>query len=210
MLTDPVPSEEGCAIGAAVEVSAGAAQVVAADIGTAFLGSDGRTRGAIHDRAVLDELRDGRHWNREGDECESGHVELGEVSKRSSGTAACADQHRLCSSDPRPVEGRSDTVYVGIAPRQAVRPGRDAIDGTDLPRAGLDPVGLRDLAVRPEVGQQRELVAFPGGPDLVRVDVVARVVAQYRAELPKFFKRYQVQPVWRALRVDPTLALKND
>jgi histidyl-tRNA synthetase len=29
---------------------------------------------------------------------------------------------------------------------------------------------------------------------------LARVVAQYRAELPKFFKRYQVQPVWRADR----------
>jgi histidyl-tRNA synthetase len=29
---------------------------------------------------------------------------------------------------------------------------------------------------------------------------LARVVAHYRAELPKFFKRYQVQPVWRADR----------
>ena len=29
---------------------------------------------------------------------------------------------------------------------------------------------------------------------------LARVVAEYRAELPKFFKRYQVQPVWRADR----------
>src|SRR5881397_856828 len=29
---------------------------------------------------------------------------------------------------------------------------------------------------------------------------LARVVAQYQAELPKFFKRYQVQPVWRADR----------
>ena len=28
----------------------------------------------------------------------------------------------------------------------------------------------------------------------------ARVVAEYRSELPKFFKRYQVQPVWRADR----------
>ena len=26
----------------------------------------------------------------------------------------------------------------------------------------------------------------------------SRVVAQYRHELPKFFKRYQIQPVWRA------------
>ena len=29
---------------------------------------------------------------------------------------------------------------------------------------------------------------------------LARVVAQYQSELPKFFKRYQVQPVWRADR----------
>ena len=29
---------------------------------------------------------------------------------------------------------------------------------------------------------------------------LARVVAEYRARLPKFFKRYQIQPVWRADR----------
>src|SRR5258707_724969 len=29
---------------------------------------------------------------------------------------------------------------------------------------------------------------------------LARVVAEYRNELPKFFKRYQIQPVWRADR----------
>src|SRR5258706_11298888 len=29
---------------------------------------------------------------------------------------------------------------------------------------------------------------------------LARVVAQYQNELPKFFKRYQMQPVWRADR----------
>jgi histidyl-tRNA synthetase len=29
---------------------------------------------------------------------------------------------------------------------------------------------------------------------------LARVVAQYRDQLPKFFKRYQIQPVWRADR----------
>ena len=29
---------------------------------------------------------------------------------------------------------------------------------------------------------------------------LARVVAEYRGKLPKFFKRYQVQPVWRADR----------
>src|SRR6266581_4084269 len=29
---------------------------------------------------------------------------------------------------------------------------------------------------------------------------LARVIAQYQSELPKFFKRYQIQPVWRADR----------
>src|SRR3954471_11829394 len=29
---------------------------------------------------------------------------------------------------------------------------------------------------------------------------LARVVAQYQNELPRFFKRYQIQPVWRAER----------
>jgi histidyl-tRNA synthetase len=43
-----------------------------------------------------------------------------------------------------------------------------------------------------------------GEPDLaLRYDLtvpLARVVAQYQNELPKFFKRYQIQPVWRADR----------
>jgi histidyl-tRNA synthetase len=43
-----------------------------------------------------------------------------------------------------------------------------------------------------------------GAADLaLRYDLtvpLARVVAQYRSELPKFFKRYQIQPVWRADR----------
>src|SRR5947208_7595945 len=29
---------------------------------------------------------------------------------------------------------------------------------------------------------------------------LARVIAQYQNELPRFFKRYQIQPVWRAER----------
>src|SRR5260370_26953877 len=44
----------------------------------------------------------------------------------------------------------------------------------------------------------------PGEADLaLRYDLtvpLARVVAQYQNELPKFFKRYQIQPVWRADR----------
>ena len=29
---------------------------------------------------------------------------------------------------------------------------------------------------------------------------LARVVAEYQSKLPRFFKRYQIQPVWRADR----------
>src|SRR5947209_6416760 len=43
-----------------------------------------------------------------------------------------------------------------------------------------------------------------GAADLaLRYDLtvpLARVIAQYQNELPKFFKRYQIQPVWRADR----------
>ena len=46
--------------------------------------------------------------------------------------------------------------------------------------------------------------AETGQADLaLRYDVtvpLARVVAEHRAKLPKFFKRYQIQPVWRADR----------
>lgn len=46
--------------------------------------------------------------------------------------------------------------------------------------------------------------AAAGEADLaLRYDLtvpLARVVAEYRSKLPKFFKRYQVQPVWRADR----------
>jgi histidyl-tRNA synthetase len=46
--------------------------------------------------------------------------------------------------------------------------------------------------------------AHTGEADLaLRYDLtvpLARVVAQYQNELPRFFKRYQIQPVWRADR----------
>src|SRR5467141_4842479 len=46
--------------------------------------------------------------------------------------------------------------------------------------------------------------AHTGEADLaLRYDLtvpLARVVAQYQNEIPKFFKRYQIQPVWRADR----------
>ena len=52
--------------------------------------------------------------------------------------------------------------------------------------------------------QARRGGARRGEADLaLRYDLtvpLARVVAEYRAQLPKFFKRYQIQPVWRADR----------
>jgi histidyl-tRNA synthetase len=51
---------------------------------------------------------------------------------------------------------------------------------------------------------KRGVHASTGEADLaLRYDLtvpLARVVAEYRDKLPKFFKRYQVQPVWRADR----------
>ncbi|HYG81389.1 MAG TPA: histidine--tRNA ligase [Pyrinomonadaceae bacterium] len=51
---------------------------------------------------------------------------------------------------------------------------------------------------------KRGAKASDGDADLaLRYDLtvpLARVVAEYRAGLPKFFKRYQIQPVWRADR----------
>src|SRR5919107_89415 len=51
---------------------------------------------------------------------------------------------------------------------------------------------------------KRGVHAASGEADLaLRYDLtvpLARVVAEYRDKLPKFFKRYQIQPVWRADR----------
>lgn len=52
-----------------------------------------------------------------------------------------------------------------------------------LKRGEHEKTGLADLALRYDL-------TVP----------LARVVAQYQNELPKFFKRYQIQPVWRADR----------
>src|SRR5512141_1905316 len=52
-----------------------------------------------------------------------------------------------------------------------------------LKRGELEASGQADLALRYDL-------TVP----------LARVVAEYRAKLPKFFKRYQIQPVWRADR----------
>ncbi|MCC6781331.1 MAG: histidine--tRNA ligase [Planctomycetes bacterium] len=53
----------------------------------------------------------------------------------------------------------------------------------ELQRSPVDPKQLADLALRYDL-------TVP----------LARVVAQYQGKLPKFFKRYQMQPVWRADR----------
>src|SRR3954469_17997453 len=53
-------------------------------------------------------------------------------------------------------------------------------------------------------GLRRGEGAAAGETDLaLRYDLtvpLARVVADHRGQLPKFFKRYQIQPVWRADR----------
>lgn len=55
-----------------------------------------------------------------------------------------------------------------------------------LEGAGEAPVRARDLG---DLGLRYDLTV-----------PLARVVAQYGAKLPKFFRRYQIQPVWRADR----------
>jgi histidyl-tRNA synthetase len=58
--------------------------------------------------------------------------------------------------------------------------------GADLQRALDVPDGDRELA---DLALRYDLTV-----------PLARVVANYRGQLPKFFKRYQIQPVWRADR----------
>ncbi|MBI5851939.1 MAG: histidine--tRNA ligase [Planctomycetes bacterium] len=53
----------------------------------------------------------------------------------------------------------------------------------ELRKSPVDPKQLADLALRYDL-------TVP----------LSRVVAQYQGKLPKFFKRYQIQPVWRADR----------
>jgi histidyl-tRNA synthetase len=63
--------------------------------------------------------------------------------------------------------------------------------------AGADESGAK--AGRPmTAAQARELTDLALRYDLTVP--LARVVAEYRAQMPKFFKRYQIQPVWRADR----------
>lgn len=59
----------------------------------------------------------------------------------------------------------------------------EALDTEDPRSAIRDPHSLADLALRYDL-------TVP----------LARVVAHHKNELPKFFKRYQIQPVWRADR----------
>src|SRR6267143_335724 len=63
------------------------------------------------------------------------------------------------------------------------------------------PSGTRDF-LPPDI-RRREYVIGVVRAAYERYDLtvpLARVVAQYQNELPRFFKRYQIQPVWRADR----------
>ncbi len=67
--------------------------------------------------------------------------------------------------------------------------------------------GLRRAAGFQEPDESAPIEGLRRAADLadlaLRYDLtvpLARVVAEYRAQLPKFFKRYQIQPVWRADR----------
>ncbi|MBS2026855.1 MAG: histidine--tRNA ligase [Deltaproteobacteria bacterium] len=73
--------------------------------------------------------------------------------------------------------------------------------GAELGRAVDKIVGESKTAAEPRALHkfaERELAEMALRYDLTVP--LARVVAEYQAELPKFFKRYQIQPVWRADR----------
>ena len=75
--------------------------------------------------------------------------------------------------------------------------------GAELGRA-LDKVRASPTAATPEEGRAAFKRAEGELADMaLRYDLtvpLARVVAEHQAVLPRFFKRYQVQPVWRADR----------
>jgi histidyl-tRNA synthetase len=68
---------------------------------------------------------------------------------------------------------------------------------------GGPPVVLDPLWAAARAGLKRAAAPVDPADLALRYDLtvpLARVVAEYRASLPKFFKRYQIQPVWRADR----------
>jgi histidyl-tRNA synthetase len=77
--------------------------------------------------------------------------------------------------------------------------------GAELGRA-LDGVRARGAgapATREEARAAFKKDELALGDSALRYDLtvpLARVVAEYQGELPRFFKRYQIQPVWRADR----------
>jgi histidyl-tRNA synthetase len=114
----------------------------------------------------------------------------------------------------RPARGMRDFLPEDVRRREHVI----AIVSEVYSRYGFDPVETPALenieTLTGKYGEEGNKLIFKvlrrgeheasGETDLaLRYDLtvpLARVVAEYRGKLPKFFKRYQIQPVWRADR----------
>ena len=120
----------------------------------------------------------------------------------------------MASQQTRPARGMRDLLPEDVRRREYVI----GIVATVYERYGFEPLETPALenieTLTGKYGDEGNQLIFKvlrrgehessGETDLaLRYDLtvpLARVVAEYRGKLPKFFKRYQIQPVWRADR----------
>src|SRR2546430_4978074 len=122
--------------------------------------------------------------------------------------------HSMPSPKPQPARGMRDFLPADVRKREYVI----GIIKSVYERYGFEPLETPAVenieTLMGKYGEEGNQLIFKilkrgehektGAADLaLRYDLtvpLARVVAQYQNELPKFFKRYQIQPVWRADR----------
>src|SRR2546423_13297109 len=122
--------------------------------------------------------------------------------------------HSMPSPKPQSARGMRDFLPADVRKREYVI----GIIKSVYERYGFEPLETPDVenieTLMGKYGEEGNQLIFKilkrgehektGEADLaLRYDLtvpLARVVAQYQNELPKFFKRYQIQPVWRADR----------
>src|SRR2546423_10949155 len=122
--------------------------------------------------------------------------------------------HSMPSPKPQPARGMRDFLPADVRNREYVI----GIIKSVYERYGFEPLETPAVenieTLMGKYGEEGNQLIFKilkrgehektGAADLaLRYDLtvpLARVVAQYQNELPKFFKRYQIQPVWRADR----------
>ncbi|MBW8896447.1 MAG: ATP phosphoribosyltransferase regulatory subunit, partial [Acidobacteria bacterium] len=120
----------------------------------------------------------------------------------------------MASQQTRPARGMRDFLPEDVRRREYVI----GIVSSVYQRYGFEPLETPSLenieTLMGKYGEEGNKLIFKvlrrgehetsGETDLaLRYDLtvpLARVIAEYRGQLPKFFKRYQIQPVWRADR----------